>query len=219
MTMRLRNIPAAYPAIEESPFCVTDGTKVKGKWNTVFPEEHPLYIEVGTGKGRFILENAKRNKDKNYLGIELYESVLYRALQRFLKEEEPVLNLRFLRADANDILDMFEKEEVDGIFLNFSDPWPKKRHAKRRLTSPNFLEKYDKILKQGGVIEFKTDNAGLFEYTKEVLEESKTWKIKEITTDLHNDPNMNEGNIMTEYEEKFSSAGNPIYKVIMEREE
>ncbi|MBQ1547727.1 MAG: tRNA (guanosine(46)-N7)-methyltransferase TrmB [Lachnospiraceae bacterium] len=217
--MRLRNIPAAYPAIEESPFCVTDGTKVKGKWNTVFPEEHPLYIEVGTGKGRFILENAKRNKDKNYLGIELYESVLYRALQRFLKEEEPVLNLRFLRADANDILDMFEKEEVDGIFLNFSDPWPKKRHAKRRLTSPNFLEKYDKILKQGGVIEFKTDNAGLFEYTKEVLEESKTWKIKEITTDLHNDPNMNEGNIMTEYEEKFSSAGNPIYKVIMEREE
>lgn len=217
--MRLRNIPAAYPAIEESPFCVTDGTKVKGKWNTVFPEEHPLYIEVGTGKGRFILENAKRNKDKNYLGIELYESVLYRALQRFLKEEEPVVNLRFLRADANDILDMFEKEEVDGIFLNFSDPWPKKRHAKRRLTSPNFLEKYDKILKQGGVIEFKTDNAGLFEYTKEVLEESKTWKIKEITTDLHNDPNMNEGNIMTEYEEKFSSAGNPIYKVIMEREE
>lgn len=217
--MRLRNIPAAYPAIEESPFCVTDGTKVKGKWNTVFPEEHPLYIEVGTGKGRFILENAKRNKDKNYLGIELYESVLYRALQRFLKEEEPVLNLRFLRADANDILDMFEKEEVDGIFLNFSDPWPKKRHAKRRLTSPNFLEKYDKILKQGGVIEFKTDNAGLFEYTKEVLEESKTWKIKELTTDLHNDPNMNEGNIMTEYEEKFSSAGNPIYKVIMEREE
>lgn len=217
--MRLRNIPAAYPAIEESPFCVTDGTKVKGKWNTVFPEEHPLYIEVGTGKGRFILENAKRNKDKNYLGIELYESVLYRALQQFLKEEEPVLNLRFLRADANDILDMFEKEEVDGIFLNFSDPWPKKRHAKRRLTSPNFLEKYDKILKQGGVIEFKTDNAGLFEYTKEVLEESKTWKIKEITTDLHNDPNMNEGNIMTEYEEKFSSAGNPIYKVIMEREE
>ena len=217
--MRLRNIPAAYPAIEESPFCVTDGTKVKGKWNTVFPEEHPLYIEVGTGKGRFILENAKRNKDKNYLGIELYESVLYRALQRFLKEEEPVLNLRFLRADANDILDMFKKEEVDGIFLNFSDPWPKKRHAKRRLTSPNFLEKYDKILKQGGVIEFKTDNAGLFEYTKEVLEESKTWKIKEITTDLHNDPNMNEGNIMTEYEEKFSSAGNPIYKVIMEREE
>ncbi len=231
--MRLKNIPAARPAIDNSPFCITDGTDMPGKWRSLFPdtaEDHseesidgstgsdrPLHIEIGMGKGKFIMALAKEHPEIDYLGIEKYESVMYRGLQK-LEKEDPILNnLRFFRADAEEIDKYFLPGEVDRIYLNFSDPWPKDRHAKRRLTSPAFLARYDKILKPEGIIEFKTDNTLLFEYSVETIEASPIWKISAITRDLHHDPVMNEGNIMTEYEEKFSAMGNPICKLIAER--
>ena len=215
--MRLKNVPAAYPAIENSPFCVTDGALFKGKWETVFDKKRPLYLEIGMGKGDFILENAAAYPDINFLGMELYESVMYRGLQKYEALPEPYPNLRFLRGNAEDIPEFFVEEEVDRIYLNFSDPWPKDRHAKRRLTSPRFLEKYYNILSDDGRIEFKTDNTGLFEYSVEVISESEKWDITALTRDLHKDEVMNKNNIMTEYEKKFSAMGNPINKMIFQK--
>ena len=150
----------------------------------------------------------------NYIGIEMYSSVLYRAVQKL--ELEPLPNLKFILLDAKDIAEVFDKGEVDRIYLNFSDPWPKDRHAKRRLPSRQFLARFDQILKEDGVIEFKTDNKDLFAFAEEEVEPAG-WRILEITYDLHNDEKMVEDNIMTEYEEKFSSMGNPIYKYIIRR--
>jgi tRNA (guanine-N(7)-)-methyltransferase len=166
------------------------------------------------GKGRFIMDLAARNPDINYLGMERYESVLYRGLQKL--EENPLPNLRLLCEDAALLPDFFEKGELDRIYLNFSDPWPKDRHAKRRLTSRQFLECYDKVLKGDGQIEFKTDNVGLFDFSLEEID-AAGWNLDAFTRDLHHDTAMNEGNIMTEYEEKFSSRGNPICKLITSR--
>ena len=166
------------------------------------------------GKGKFMMGMAKANPHINYIGIEMYSSVLYRAVQKL--ELEPLDNLRFILLDAKDIAEVFDKEEVDRIYLNFSDPWPKDRHAKRRLPSRQFLARFDQILKKDGVIEFKTDNKDLFAFAEEEVEPAG-WEIVAITYDLHNDEKMCEGNIMTEYEEKFSSMGNPIYKYIIRR--
>ena len=210
--MRLRNIPGADEAIENSEYCVQETNIHKGQWEMIFPTKQPLHIEIGMGKGQFIMGMANQNPDINYLGIEKYTSVLLRAVQKM--EVAPVENLRFLCFNAESIHEIFEKGEVDRIYLNFSDPWPKDRHAKRRLTSSNFLEKYYEILTPDGHIEFKTDNRGLFDFSVEEIENSDTWEILEITYDLHHDDAMNQGNIMTEYEEKFSSKGNPIYKLI-----
>ena len=160
------------------------------------------------------MELARRNPDINYLGMERYESVLYRGLQKL--EENPMPNLRLLCEDAALLPDFFEKGELDRIYLNFSDPWPKDRHAKRRLTSRQFLERYDKVLKDDGQIEFKTDNVGLFDFSLEEID-AAGWNLDAFTRDLHHDDAMNEGNIMTEYEEKFSSRGNPICKLITSR--
>lgn len=157
---------------------------------------------------------AEQNPDINYLGIEKYSTVLLRALQKM--ESNPLPNIRFIRMDAEYIGDVFAEEEIDRIYLNFSDPWPKDRHAKRRLPSRQFLDRYDHILKRDGVLEFKTDNQGLFTFAEEELRESK-WKIDAITYDLHHDAVMSVGNVMTEYEEKFSAMGNPIYKYIISR--
>lgn len=215
--MRLKNVPAAYPAIENSPYCITDGSLYKGKWETVFDAKRPLYLEIGMGKGDFIIENATTYPDINFLGMELYESVMYRGLQKYEALPDPLKNLRFLRGNAEDILSFFEKGEVDRIYLNFSDPWPKDRHAKRRLTSPGFLSKYLSVLSDEGQIEFKTDNADLFEYSVDTVNESPDWNITGLTRDLHHDSSMNEGNIMTEYEKKFSAKGNPIHKMIFKK--
>ena len=160
------------------------------------------------------MDLAARNPDINYLGMERYESVLYRGLQKL--EENPLPNLRLLCEDAALLPDFFEKGELDRIYLNFSDPWPKARHAKRRLTSRQFLERYDKVLKGDGQIEFKTDNVGLFDFSLEEID-AAGWNLDAFTRDLHHDTAMNEGNIMTEYEEKFSSRGNPICKLITSR--
>ena len=167
------------------------------------------------GKGRFITEMAMRHPQNNYVGIEKYSSVLLRALQK--REQLPQLdNLLFLRMDAEELPLVFGKDEVAGIYLNFSDPWPKDRHAKRRLPSKEFLARYDQILKPEGKVEFKTDNRGLFEFALEQAAEAN-WIVEAHTFDLHHDEEMVQGNIMTEYEERFSSQGNPICKMISSR--
>lgn len=213
--MRLRNITGADTYIENSEYVVQDEKSKKGFWSEVFGRKAPLHIEVGMGKGQFMMELALRNPDINYVGIEMYSSVLLRAVQKM--EENPMDNLRFIRMDAREIEEVFDKGEVDKIYLNFSDPWPKDRHAKRRLPSRQFLARFDQILKKDGNLEFKTDNKDLFDFAVEEVEPAG-WKIDAITYDLHHDEVMNEGNILTEYEEKFSSKGNPIYKYIISRE-
>ena len=212
--MRLKNVPGAREAIAASDLVIKDVENLKGKWKEYWNNGNEMHIEVGMGKGKFMMGMAKANPHINYIGIEMYSSVLYRAVQKL--ELEPLPNLRFILLDAKDIANVFDKEEVDRIYLNFSDPWPKDRHAKRRLPSRQFLARFDQILKKDGVIEFKTDNKDLFTFAEEEVEPAG-WKIVEITYDLHNDEKMVQGNIMTEYEEKFSSMGNPIYKYIIRR--
>lgn len=212
--MRLRNIKGADDRIANSEYVIQNPKDFKGKWSEVFERKAPLHIEIGMGKGQFLHTLAKENPDVNYIGIERYSSVLLRAIQKM--EEEEVGNLKFICIDAKEIVEVFDKEEVDKIYLNFSDPWPKDRHAKRRLPSRQFLERYDMILKKDGFLEFKTDNRGLFDFAVEELDFAG-WKAKAITYDLHNDSDMVKGNIMTEYEEKFSSIGNPICKYIIYR--
>lgn len=212
--MRLRNIPYAKEMIQNSPYCISEPEKMKGAWQSLYPSTQPLHIEIGMGKGRFIMELAEKNPNVNYIGIERYSSVLVRALQKM--ELTPLPNLKFICMDAADITEIFHKDEISRIYLNFSDPWPKDRHAKRRLTSARFFEHYDKILTKEGRVEFKTDNQDLFAFS---LEEIKAagWKIDAFTNDLHHDVLLNQGNIMTEYEERFSKMGNPICKLIASR--
>lgn len=212
--MRLRNIPGADEAIADSPHCIQEPMAEKGRWHLIFGNENPIHIEIGMGKGQFIMKLAKEHPDINYIGIERYSSVLLRALQKM--EIEPLPNIRFLCMDASIITEVFDKEEVAKIYLNFSDPWPKERHAKRRLTSRQFFERYDKILAGNAVVEFKTDNDDLFAFSMEEVAEAG-WTLDAHTFDLHHDPVLNEGNVMTEYEEKFSSLGHPIHKLIARR--
>ena len=212
--MRLRNISGSREVIADSKYVIQNATEQKGKIKSFFEKDQPLQIEIGMGKGRFIMALAEQNPDINFIGIEKYSSVLLRAIQKMEQNELP--NLKFIRMDAEDITEVFEKGEVDKIYLNFSDPWPKDRHAKRRLPSKEFLQREDEILKKDGVMEVKTDNRDLFDFAVEQLEPAG-WKAKVITYDLHSDPVLNEGNIMTEYEEKFSSIGNPICKYIIYR--
>ena len=215
--MRLRNIPRADEFIKAHPIAVKDVKEQKGKWNQLFGNDNPIHTEIGMGKGQFILNLAKQNPDINYIGIERYSSVLLRALEKFDTEEFCELkNVRFVCMDAMELPEVFEFGEVAKIYLNFSDPWPKARHARRRLTSVQFFAQYDKVLAKEGLVEFKTDNRLLFEFSLEQVEEAG-WKLLAKTFDLHNDAEMNKGNVMTEYEEKFSSMGNPIHKLIATR--
>ena len=218
--MRLRNIPGAQDAILESPYVVQEPQTKKGHWGEVFAKKQPLHIEVGMGKGRFLMDLARLHPDINYIGIEMYDSVLLRALQKREELEENgevYSNLFFMRVDARLLPEIFEKGEVDKIYLNSSDPWPKARHAKRRLTSREFLARYDQILVPDGKVEFKTDNKELFEFSLEEVEEAG-WNLEASTFDLHHNEEMVQGNVMTEYEEKFSSMGNPICKMVISRE-
>lgn len=212
--MRLRNVKGSREEIQLSEYTVNEPEKYKGRWKELFGNDNPVYIEVGMGKGKFITEMAQLHPEINFIGIEKYSSVLIRAIEK--RKELEINNLMFIRMDAENIEDVFEKNEVAGIYLNFSDPWPKDRHAKRRLTSRQFLARYDKILAGDGVIEFKTDNRDLFDFSLEEAPEAG-WEIIASTYDLHADEKMSEGNVMTEYEEKFSSKGNPIHKMIVKR--
>ena len=210
--MRLRNIPGARETIAESQWIVQDPASLKGKWRERFGNNNPVYLEIGTGKGKFINQLAQENPEINYVGIEKYSSVLIRALDKL--DELQLDNLLFIRGDAELICEYFDEGEVDRIYLNFSDPWPKDRHAKRRLPSKEFLRRFSVILSKEGTIEFKTDNRALFDFAVDEVEQGG-FKISQITYDLHNDAVMNEGNIMTEYEERFSQKGNPIFKYIL----
>ena len=217
--MRLRNIPGAKDAILDCEWVIDEPERFKGKWDEVFGVKRPLFLEVGMGKGRFLMDMARLHPERNFVGIEMYDSVLLRALQKREELEaagEEFSNLVFIRVDARLLPEIFEKDEVNGIYLNFSDPWPKERHAKRRLTSCQFLERYDKILAPEGTVEFKTDNRPLFEFSLEEVKEAG-WVLDASTFDLHHDAKLMEGNVMTEYEEKFSRAGNPIHKMIIHR--
>ncbi len=213
--MRLRNISGSREIIGESEFVIREPEKQKGSWRSVFGNDRPIHIEIGMGKGRFITDMAKAHPDINYIGIEKYSSVLLRAIQK-MEQEEALPNIRFVRMDAETITEVFGEKEVERIYLNFSDPWPKDRHAKRRLPSKEFLARYDKILTKEGHLEFKTDNKDLFLFALEELENAG-WRAEQVTYDLHRDEEMMRGNIMTEYEDKFSSLGNPIYKYIIVR--
>lgn len=212
--MRLRNIKGSKEFIEKSPFVVQHPEVYKGCWHNLFHNNNPLHVEIGMGKGQFIHTLATENPDINFLGIEMYSSVLYRALERRSRTE--LDNLYFLRFDARDLTEIFESGDISRIYLNFSDPWPKDRHAKRRLTSPNFLTMYDKVLIPSGYIQFKTDNRSLFDFSVESAKESGIWHIDELTYDLHHSEFL-KGNIMTEYESRFAAEGKPICRFVISR--
>ena len=212
--MRLKNIPRARDVIAASRYCIDDPEQHRGSWNALFATPLPLHLEIGTGKGRFIIEMAQLHPEINYIGIEKYSSVLLRGVER--QDEMQLPNVLFIRGDAELVTDYFGKGEISRIYLNFSDPWPKERHKKRRLPSREFLRRYDEILVPDGTVEFKTDNRALFDFAVEEVPFGG-FQIDRITYDLHSDPVMNEGNVMTEYEEKFSAKGNPICKYILSK--
>lgn len=206
--MRLRNKPWAKDKIEQYPqYAVSNPEQYRGKWQEVFGNSQPIHIEVGTGKGQFITEMAKAHPDINYFGIELYDSVIVSALDRLIEADVP--NLKLLNVNAADLGKFFAKNDIDRVYLNFSDPWPKTRHEKRRLTYKDFLKLYEDIMVDGGEIHFKTDNQGLFEYSLMSFSQYGLL-LKFISLDLHKSDF--EGNIMTEYEQKFSEKGNRIYR-------
>lgn len=214
--MRLRNIPRAENVLRECREVIKEPAQRKGSWKSLFGNENPIYIEIGMGKGQFLLAMARQNPDINFVGIERYSSVLLRAVEKLQEADEKgeaPHNVRFICMDAAEIEDVFAPGEVKRIYLNFSDPWPKARHARRRLTSREYLSRYDKILPMDGDVEFKTDNQGLFAFSLEEIGETPGWEVEEHTFDLHHDEAMSRGNVMTEYEEKFSSEGHPICKL------
>ena len=209
--MRLKCVRGAKERIEASPYLILDPFKYKGKYKEVFKNDNPIYIEIGMGKGNFIIENALRYPNINFIGIEKYDSVIVRAIEKL--EDKKIPNLKLIRMDALEITNVFDKE-IDLIYLNFSDPWPKARHEKRRLSSSEFLTKYDLIFKDKKHIVMKTDNRNLFEYSI-ISYTDYGYKINNISLDLYNSDVEN--NIPTEYEIKFKNKGFPIYKIDVEK--
>lgn len=204
--MRLRNVKGAKEEIEKSKYIIEDYEQYKGNFKSIFKNNNEIHIEIGMGKGDFIKGMALKYPNINFIGIEKFDSVMVRAVQKL--EETEIPNLKLIKMDALNIDKIFDKE-IECIYLNFSDPWPKSRHEKRRLTSDVFLEKYDKILKTKQII-MKTDNRKLFEYSIISLT-NYGYKIDEISLDLHNDDIKD--NVETEYEKKFVSLGNVIYRI------
>lgn len=206
--MRVRHKPWAEDKLNEySQWVVSNPSVLKGNWQSLFKKPQPLHIEIGTGKGQFIIGMAKAHPDVNFIGIERQASVLVEALDKCL--EESMDNVRLLHVNAEDVTEIFEQGEVEAIYLNFSDPWPKKRHMKRRLTYSSFLKSYTHILKPQGRIELKTDNQGLFEYSLESFSENG-FRLRHISLDLHASGDLT--TVKTEYEDKFSRRGHRIYR-------
>lgn len=207
--MRLRNKPWAYDKIKEHPdLVIPEPQNYNGRWQQeIFKNGNPIHLEIGMGKGAFINGMAKLHPEINFIGIEKYTSVIVSALELTL--ENQLTNVRLLNIDAGNLSEIFAEGELSRIYLNFSDPWPKNRHEKRRLTYESFLAMYEKVLAKDGEIHFKTDNQGLFEYSLESFSKYGML-IKNISLDLHRS-NIKE-NVMTEYEEKFSKQGNRIYR-------
>ncbi len=209
--MRLKHIKGSEETIKKSPYVVIDPEKHRGKWNNIFENTNPIKIEIGMGKGNFIIENALRYPNINFIGIDKYPSVLIKATERLENIEIP--NLRLLCTDAASIETIFD-HEIDTVYLNFSDPWPKNRHERRRLTSFPFLEKYELLFKEKSHITFKTDNRLLFEFSLISVTEFG-YHLKKVCLDLYQE--LPEDNIPTEYERKFSSKGYPIYLLDAEK--
>lgn len=207
--MRLRNKPWAQDHLDAHPQYVINGDQATEiDWRTAFAKEQPLYLEVGSGKGQFAIGLAQAHPDRNIIAMEMMASVAIDILDKQIDAELP--NLLILHADGAHLDQYFEPHQLARIYLNFSDPWPKKRHTKRRLTSPLFLAQYQALLAEGGELHFKTDNRGLFEYSLGSFSQAG-WTLKQVWLDLHDSDY--EGNILTEYEEKFSGKGHPIYRL------
>ncbi len=211
--MRLRAVKGAREMIAANEFVIKEETQMKGRWHELFGNDNPIHLEIGMGKGKFLMTLAAMHPEINYVGIEKFSSVLVRALEKRAEFEGD--NVFFLRMDAENLPDVFAPGEVDQIYLNFSDPWPKERHAKRRLTSREFFKRYDKVLKADGKVIFKTDNRPLFDFSLEEVPEAG-WKLENYTFDLHNSEYV-EGNVMTEYETKFVAEGKPINRLVAYR--
>jgi tRNA (guanine-N7-)-methyltransferase len=187
---------------------VDQPTEYKGRWKERFGNDNPIHVEIGCGKGRFITTLAARHPELNFIAVELKAEVVLRAAQR--TEQRSIPNLAFVQYNAAMLTDLFAESEIDRIYLNFSDPWPKKRHYKRRLTYKSFLDLYKQVLKPHGEIHLKTDNENLFEFSLNQFSNER-FRLRNITFDLHQS-SMAEGNVMTEYEERFSSRGQRIYR-------
>lgn len=208
--MRVRNKPWAQPFMDaHSELVVQNPADYLGKWQDRFEKAQPLQVEVGMGKGQFIIGMAKAHPDINFIGLEIQKSVVAIAAKNAVDEQLP--NLQLVYGEGESVTTYFATGEVDQVFLNFSDPWPKTRHEKRRLTYKSFLAEYEQILKAHGTVELKTDNMGLFEYSLYSLN-NYGMSFDGVWLDLHNSPE-NEGNVQTEYEQKFSELGQPIYKM------
>ena len=207
--MRVRNRKGATELLEAHPqYVILNPADAKGRWQEIFGNDHPIHVEVGSGKGAFVSGMAKANPEINYIGIDIQKSVLSYALDKVLATDVP--NIKLLWVDGSDLTDYFEDGEIDRLYLNFSDPWPKKRHEKRRLTYQSFLATYQQILPENGEIHFKTDNRGLFEYSL-VSFSQYGMKLKGMWLDLH--ASDFEDNVLTEYEQKFANKGQVIYRV------
>lgn len=207
--MRLRNVKNKEEILNNSNYLITNQEEYKGKWKTLFKNDNPIYIEIGMGKGKFLLENALKYKNINYIGIERFDSVMAKAIKKI---PEDIENIKLIRMNALDIDKVFSKE-IDLIYLNFSDPWPKKRWHDRRLTSKIFLDKYDSIFKDVKRIEMKTDNEDLFIYSLETLS-SKGYSLSDISFDYHK---THSDIIMSEYEERFSKEGKNVYHLFAQK--
>ena len=207
--MRVRRVPGAYEALTElKTYFIEKPEEHKGKWREVFGNDHPIHAEFGGGKGKFIIEMAMKYPEVNFIMVDAVTEVVLKAAQRAERHHLP--NLKIVMLDLRFAENYFAEQELDRIYLNFSDPWPKKRHYKRRLTHREFLEIYKRILKTDGWIHFKTDNRGLFEFSLNEFAETDMI-MRNITLDLH--ALGCEDNVMTEYESKFSSMGHPIYRI------
>lgn len=214
--MRMRKKKNLIPRMERcADRLIRDPYDRRGKWRELMPTARELRVELGCGKGRFTAGTAAAEPDVLFIAVEMVPDAMVVAMERCVREG--LDNVFFVDANANQLPYFFAPGEVDRIYLNFSDPWPKARHARRRLTSLEYLARYDKILASDGQVEFKTDNRDLFDFSLEQIETSPVWTLAARTFDLHHDPLLNQGNIMTEYEEKFSSMDHPICKLIARR--
>src|SRR3712207_1088104 len=207
--MRVRKRKGAQEHLENNPhYVILESEAAKGRWCEVFGNDHPIHIEVGSGKGAFITGMALKNPEINYIGIDIQLSVLSYALDKVLASQAP--NVRLLRVDGSSLTNYFDAGEVDMMYLNFSDPWPKSRHEKRRLTYKSFLDTYKQILPENGEIHFKTDNRGLFEYSLASFSQYGM-TLKQVWLDLHASDYPD--NDMTEYEARFAKKGQVIYRL------
>ncbi len=212
--MRIRHIAGSDEEVAACPVSVSEEAAINKNWTDIFGNDRPVRLEIGVGKGQFIIEMARKYPEANFVGIDLFTDVLVRAVRKWTRDENAPDNLRLVLWDAAMIEQLFEPGSVECIYLNFPDPWPKPRHEKRRLTSPSFLRSFATVLKPGGQLEFKTDNQDLFTYSLEQFEIDPQFVVDEVTRDLHVHARLSKDNVRTEYEEKFSEQGMPICKLI-----